>query len=260
MSNQLLPCPFCGGAAAYQRLRDGSKYGAYECGECGAQGPDVRTGYGPEEEWREKATAAWNERSAATQPAAGTTSDQYRAELYNEVWQRARDLGYGNVTDALVALERMKVTQPAAGEPVAIANRGEGAFWVKWTDAAEGLYGPGIKLYAAPPAAAHRDSFRTWLAAEMPAGTVIGNPAWWAERILKRIGAAAHGDEAVQYRLLRVGEVIQATDELLRDDCTTWTRMSEGRQLGIGWKWHEGLMPMRRVDAAMRAQGDGEVL
>lgn len=85
---------------------------------------------------------------------AGTTSDQYRAELYDEVWEKARDMGYGNVTDALVALESMKAALP---EPVAIANRGKGAFWVRWTDAAEGLYGPGIKLYAAPPAAAHGD-------------------------------------------------------------------------------------------------------
>lgn len=70
--------------------------------------------------------------------------------------------------------------------------------------------------------------------------------------------AAAHGDEAVQYRLLRVGEVIQATDELLRDDCTTWQPMSDGPQLGIGWGWHAGLMPVRRIDAAMRAQaGEG---
>ena len=35
-------------------------------------------------------------------------------------------------------------------EPVALANRGLHAFWVKWTEAAAGLYGPGIKLYAAP--------------------------------------------------------------------------------------------------------------
>lgn len=40
---------------------------------------------------------------------AGTTSYQYRAELYDEVWQKARDMGYGNVTEALVALERVKV-------------------------------------------------------------------------------------------------------------------------------------------------------
>ncbi|WCD79189.1 Lar family restriction alleviation protein [Pseudomonas sp. TUM22785] len=50
-------------------------------------------------------------------PAAGTTSDQYRAELYDEVWQKARDMGYGNVTNALVELERMKATPPAAGVP-----------------------------------------------------------------------------------------------------------------------------------------------
>lgn len=48
---------------------------------------------------------------------------------------------------------------PSAAEPVAIANRGECAFWVRWTEAAEGLYGPGIKLYAAPPAA-HDDAAR----------------------------------------------------------------------------------------------------
>ena len=51
----------------------------------------------------------------------GTTSDQYRADLYDEVWQKARDMGYGNVTDALVALERMKATQPAEWvDPVAL--------------------------------------------------------------------------------------------------------------------------------------------
>ena len=47
----------------------------------------------------------------------GTTGDQYRAELYDEVWQTARDMGYGNVTDALVELERLKQAPslPAAG-------------------------------------------------------------------------------------------------------------------------------------------------
>jgi len=30
------------------------------------------------------------------------------------------------------------------------------------------------------------ESFETWLAREMPAGTVIGDPAWWAPRILRK--------------------------------------------------------------------------
>lgn len=42
-----------------------------------------------------------------------STSDKYRAELYDEVWQKARDMGFGNVTDALMKLEK----QPA---PVAV--------------------------------------------------------------------------------------------------------------------------------------------
>ncbi len=52
---------------------------------------------------------------AGQRAIAGTTSDQYRAELYDEVWEKARDMGYGNVTDALVALERMKADHEANG-------------------------------------------------------------------------------------------------------------------------------------------------
>ncbi|MFE1814149.1 hypothetical protein [Metapseudomonas otitidis] len=53
-------------------------------------------------------------------PAAGTTSDQYRAELYDEVWQKARDMGYGNVTDALVELKRIKAAPPASEQQKAV--------------------------------------------------------------------------------------------------------------------------------------------
>jgi len=44
------------------------------------------------------------------------------------------------------------LARPAQTEqqPVAIANKGEHAFWVKWTEAGKPLRGPGIKLYAAP--------------------------------------------------------------------------------------------------------------
>lgn len=57
---------------------------------------------------------------AAPPAAAGTTSDQYRAELYDEVWQKARDMGYGNVTDALVELERIKAAPPASEQQRAV--------------------------------------------------------------------------------------------------------------------------------------------
>lgn len=43
-----------------------------------------------------------------------------------------------------------RVAELERQEPVALANRGLHAFWVKWTESAAGLYGPGIKLYAAP--------------------------------------------------------------------------------------------------------------
>ncbi len=55
---------------------------------------------------------------------------------------------------SLLALAR--VAELERQEPVALANRGLHAFWVKWTEAAAGLYGPGIKLYAAPVAQAQQ--------------------------------------------------------------------------------------------------------
>ena len=61
-----------------------------------------------EDIWRAMLAAA-----PAAPTADGTSSDKYRAELYDEVWQRARDMGYGNATDALVELERLKAAAPA---------------------------------------------------------------------------------------------------------------------------------------------------
>ncbi|HCF1073719.1 TPA: hypothetical protein NH766_000947 [Pseudomonas aeruginosa] len=49
-----------------------------------------------------------------------------------------------------------RVAELERQEPVVLANRGLHAFWVKWTEAAAGLYGPGIKLYAAPVAQAQQ--------------------------------------------------------------------------------------------------------
>lgn len=56
----------------------------------------------------------WETRIVYTRPAEqpepiSSTSDKYKAELYDEVWQLARDMGFGNVTDALMKLERTTV-------------------------------------------------------------------------------------------------------------------------------------------------------
>ena len=45
----------------------------------------------------------------------GTTGDKYRAELYDEVWQKSRDMGFGNVTEALAQLEQLQAA-PAERE------------------------------------------------------------------------------------------------------------------------------------------------
>lgn len=87
---------------------------------------------------------------------AGTTSDQYRAELYDEVWQKARDMGYGNVSEALVALER---TKAGAGEPM--HQWADGILWQD-SDEAElaSARAEGFKthtLWTSASAAAHGD-------------------------------------------------------------------------------------------------------
>ncbi|HHM6395376.1 TPA: hypothetical protein ACRNQ2_004110 [Pseudomonas aeruginosa] len=59
-----------------------------------------------------------------------------------------------------------RVAELERQEPVALANRGLHAFWVKWTEAAAGLYGPGIKLYAAPVVQAQHSVPEGWMLVE----------------------------------------------------------------------------------------------
>ncbi|HBN9854798.1 hypothetical protein [Pseudomonas aeruginosa] len=83
----------------------------------------------------------------------------YRA-LQNEIREREAEIARldglvsGRTAERDAALAR--VAELERQEPVALANRGLHAFWVKWTEAAAGLYGPGIKLYAAPVAQAQQ--------------------------------------------------------------------------------------------------------
>ncbi|EPE7750006.1 hypothetical protein ACSO6A_001508 [Pseudomonas aeruginosa] len=77
--------------------------------------------------------------------------------------EQERDAALARVADmktmadnycALLMDANAKLAEMERQEPVALANRGLHAFWVKWTEAAAGLYGPGIKLYANPVAQA----------------------------------------------------------------------------------------------------------
>lgn len=79
------------------------------------------------DDWESDANLLEKERDEAraelsalkAQQGEGTTSDKYRAELYDEVWQLARDMGYGNVTMALNDLAAFKAlkAQQVGQEP-----------------------------------------------------------------------------------------------------------------------------------------------
>jgi hypothetical protein len=71
-----------------------------------------------------EALRAENERLTREQ-GEGTTSNKYRAELYDEVWQRARDMGFANVTMALSELAALKAVPDGV---VAWMDEGIGAF------------------------------------------------------------------------------------------------------------------------------------
>lgn len=68
MSIELKPCPFCGSEQLAYYMDQGDKWGRVIC-DCGAQGPDVRTGYrehdDPEKGWAQNAADEWNKREVA---------------------------------------------------------------------------------------------------------------------------------------------------------------------------------------------------
>ncbi len=64
--------------------------------------------------------------------------------------------------------------------------------------------------------------------------------------------AALATQPADQYRKLRTGDIIQATDELMMDDCVTWKPIGADNQLCVGMTWREGFTAIRRKEAAVR--------
>ncbi len=107
------------GDNAYKRDLIDCIVGALMLGKQGVNPPPA--GHWLEQFWQmARGEGEIQEQIAAAPPATdqptGTKSDQYRAELYDEVWEEARALGFGNVTEALSALARLKAAeQPDTG-------------------------------------------------------------------------------------------------------------------------------------------------
>ncbi|MFW4908531.1 hypothetical protein ACOAO4_14060 [Pseudomonas aeruginosa] len=102
---------------------------------------------------REERDAANKRADTLEHRMMGMMTRHFAEAWHNRDTQKALD-GYLSAGIAQLEQERdaalARVAELERQEPVALANRGLHAFWVKWTEAAAGLYGPGIKLYAAP--------------------------------------------------------------------------------------------------------------
>lgn len=137
--SELLPCPFCGqtpdinGLHTFQSSQ-GTKWGSVVC--C-CTGPEVRTGYGHVDEWRQDAIDAWNTRAARpdregwqpieTAPKDGTfflatgggLGHEMEVTSYNDligVWD-AGQWSLNDCDDELLGYSRPKFWQPLPQPP-----------------------------------------------------------------------------------------------------------------------------------------------
>ena len=124
-----------------------------------------------------------------------------------------------------------------------------------------------MKLADAAPVA-DGDTFAEWLATEMPSGTIIGNPAWWANRIARQYRVRS-GDavDAARWRALIGSARIRVLGSVgLHSDTDPNGRPFNGyAHIGLElWTRHDGGHSpsdaadwlTRYVDTA-RNQGDG---
>lgn len=133
-----------------------------------------------------------------------STSDKYKAELYDEVWQLAQGMGFGNVTDALMKLQSQLQGEPPSYKPGLYAVRhidnwdGERDVALtfanldadgKWTDSGTGdalLAYRGDKILRAWPLDC----------SDAPGAQIIGVPRNWLEDwALELVEAAQDGGQ-----------------------------------------------------------------
>jgi len=94
---------------------------------------------------------------------------------------------------------------------------------------------------------AEQTDFAAWLAQEMPAGTIIGDPAWWAPRILRAAQAPAVPLLAAEHKGMRVdysGMLMQAANALVRghkeSGLAEMLRQFQGHMTELGLRWYAG--------------------
>ncbi|HHJ1578114.1 TPA: hypothetical protein ACQGTZ_000201 [Pseudomonas aeruginosa] len=200
----------------------------------------------------------------------GKVGGKWRTRLFDEATNRANDLGYEGVLDALgdlkkttqrlhevaatcataeqerdAALARVadletelkdqralcdvalthsaRLAKLEGQEPVALANRGLHAFWVKWTEAAAGLYGPGIKLYAHPVAQAQHSVPQAWLDVQAERRRQVTAEGWTPE----------HDDEHSHGQMARAAACYALAGSSAPNDGTAALLVS------LAWPWDE---------------------
>lgn len=158
---------------------------------------------------------------------------------------------------ARVASLESKLAELEKQEPVALANRGIHAFWVKWTEAAAGLYGPGIKLYAHPVAQAQHSVPQAWLDVQAERRRQITAEGWTPE----------HDDEHSHGQMARAAACYALAGSSAPNDGTAALLVS------LAWPWDEqwwkpstarrdmvkacalGLAEIERLDRVAASQG-----
>lgn len=103
------------------------------------------------------------------------------------------------------------------------------------------------------------ESFEAWLEREMPAGTVIGNPTWWARRISARASlaaAAAQQAAAVAGRDAALETAVQAVAERAGDSETI--RLASAFDAIRALKANRHALPERHAPATAGAATTGE--
>jgi hypothetical protein len=86
---------------------------------------------------------------------------------------------------------------------------------------------------AAPHSGDHLQRFTEWLVKEMPAGTIIGDPAWWARKLLAAACVFADELPAQPSKPDPIGFVARKGSTIVRD----FALPSERHELADGYEW-----------------------